>query len=118
MAVVEDGEMVALLPHRASAGLAERVPRLTGSHAEVLGIVVGVGAATRRRIDELRRSTPPRPSLPSWWSGRWSAAKGPRGRAPFYRGTANLDIDRLKALAKEIPCLGELFTTVWDHSST
>jgi chromosome segregation and condensation protein ScpB len=83
MAVVEDDETIAMVPHRAYAGLLERattaaevMPKLTGAHLGVLGIVIHAGAATRRRIDELRASIPRRPS-PSSWNGDSCAVKGP-----------------------------------------
>jgi chromosome segregation and condensation protein ScpB len=60
MLVLEDRDILALVPHRSYVDLVDRAtaaeitPRLTGAHLGVLGIVLHAGAVTRRRIDELR----------------------------------------------------------------
>jgi segregation and condensation protein B len=95
MTVVEDGETVALLPHRAFAHLVERaveadtIPRLTAGHLEVIAIVVHTGAVTRRRIDEVRGvdSAETVAQLMEWGLLR---REGAEGRAPLYRATAKL----------------------------
>jgi chromosome segregation and condensation protein ScpB len=95
MTVVEDGERVALLPHRALHGLVARaleveaMPRLSGPHLEVIAIVVHAGTITRRRIDEIRGvdSAETVAQLVEW---RLLRREGREGRAPLYRATAKL----------------------------
>jgi chromosome segregation and condensation protein ScpB len=95
MTVVEDGETVALLPHRALQGLVARalevaaMPRLSGPHLEVIAIVVHAGAITRRRVDEIRGvdSAETVAQLVEW---RLLRREGRDGRAPLYRATAKL----------------------------
>jgi segregation and condensation protein B len=95
MTVVEDGETLALLPHRALAGLVARVmeeeatPRLTPAHLEVLAIVVHTGTITRRRVDEIRGvdSAETVAQLVEWQLLR---REGREKRAPLYRPTLRL----------------------------
>jgi segregation and condensation protein B len=95
MAVVEDGQTIALVPHRALRGLVERavvledLPHLTASHLEVLAIVVHTGAITRKRVDEVRGvdSAETVAQLVEWGLLR---REGADGRAPLYRATAKL----------------------------
>ena len=98
MRVVEDSETLALLPHRTLALLAdravdaERMPRLTHRHIEVLSIVVFARQATRRRIDQLRGvySSETVSQLVEWGLLRRTGRDTGDARAHLYQATAKL----------------------------
>ena len=98
MRVVEDSETVALLPHRTLTLLAdraveaERMPRLTRRHIEILSIVVFARQATRRRIDEVRGvdSAETVSQLEEWGLLRRTARDLTDTRAYHYQATAKL----------------------------
>jgi chromosome segregation and condensation protein ScpB/DNA-binding XRE family transcriptional regulator len=98
MRVVQDSETVALLPHRTLTLLAdraleaERIPRLTHRHIEVLSIVVFARQATRRRIDELRGvdSAETVSQLVEWGLLRRTGRDLKDSRAHLYQATAKL----------------------------
>ena len=98
MRVVEDSETVALLPHRTLTLLAdraveaERMPRLTHRHIEILSIVVFARQATRRRIDEVRGvdSAETVSQLVEWGLLRRTGRDLTDSRAHLYQATAKL----------------------------
>jgi chromosome segregation and condensation protein ScpB/DNA-binding XRE family transcriptional regulator len=98
MRVVEDSETLALLPHRTLALLAdraveaERMPRLTHRHIEILSIVVFARQATRRRIDEVRGvdSAETVSQLVEWGLLRRTGRDLTDSRAHLYQATAKL----------------------------
>jgi len=98
MRVVEDSETLALLPHRTLALLAdravdaERMPRLTHRHIEVLSIVAFARHATRRRIDQLRGvdSSETVSQLVEWGLLRRTGRDTGDARAHLYQATAKL----------------------------
>jgi chromosome segregation and condensation protein ScpB/DNA-binding XRE family transcriptional regulator len=98
MRVVEDSETVALLPHRTltlladRAAEAERIPRLTRRHIEILSIVVFARQATRRRIDEVRGvdSAETVSQLVEWGLLRRTGRDTGDARAHLYQATAKL----------------------------
>ncbi len=98
MRVVEDSETVALLPHRTLTLLAdraveaERMPRLTRRHIEILSIVVFARQATRRRIDEVRGvdSAETVSQLVEWGLLRRTGRDLTDSRAYLYQATAKL----------------------------
>ena len=95
MLVVEDRDTVALVPHRAFTGLADRAvtamatPKLTHAHIGILGIVIHGGSVTRRRIDDMRGvdSAEAVAQLVEWGFLR---REGTEGRSPLYQVTAKL----------------------------
>lgn len=95
MLVIEDRDTVALVPHRAFVGLADRAteaittPKLTDAHLGIVGIVLHEGAVTRRRIDEMRGldSADAVAQLVEWGLLR---RRGADGRSPLYEVTAKL----------------------------
>lgn len=95
MLVVEDRDTVALVPHRAFSGLADRAvtamatPKLTHAHIGILGIVLHGGSVTRRRIDDMRGvdSAEAVAQLVEWGFLR---REGAEGRSPLYQVTAKL----------------------------
>ena len=98
MRVVEDSETGALLPHRTLTLLAdraveaERMPRLTRRHIEILSIVVFARQATRRRIDEVRGvdSAETVSQLVEWGLLRRTGRDLTDSRAYLYQATAKL----------------------------
>ena len=98
MRVVEDSETVALLPHRTLTLLAdraveaERMPRLTRRHIEILSIVLFARQATRRRIDEVRGvdSAETVSQLVEWGLLRRTGRDLTDSRAYLYQATAKL----------------------------
>lgn len=113
MRVVEDSETLALLPHRALALLAdraleaERMPRLTHRHIEVISIVVFARQVTRRRIDGLRGvdSADTVAQLVEWGLLRRVGRDTGDARAHLYQATAKLlevtgatSLDELRAV--------------------
>lgn len=95
MLVIEDGEGVALVPHRSFVDLADRAiaavttPKLTSAHVGILGIVLHAGSVTRQRIDERRGldSAEAVAQLVEWGLLR---RQGADGRSPLYHVTAKL----------------------------
>lgn len=93
--VIEDGDGVALVPHRSFVDLADRAtaavttPKLTSVHLGILGIVLHAGSVTRSRIDERRGldSAEAVAQLVEWGLLR---RKGADGRSPLYHVTAKL----------------------------
>jgi chromosome segregation and condensation protein ScpB len=91
-------ETVALLPHRTLTLLAdraveaERMPRLTHRHIEILSIVVFARQATRRRIDEVRGvdSAETVSQLVEWGLLRRTGRDLTDSRAHLYHATAKL----------------------------
>jgi len=95
MLIVEDGDALGLVPHRAFVHLADRAtavfttPTLTQAHLEILGIVLNAGTVTRLGIEKARGldSTEAVAQLVEWGLLR---REGAEGRWPIYRGTAKL----------------------------
>ena len=95
MLVTEDRDIVALVPHRAFVGLANRAteaiitPKLTDAHLGIIGIVLHERSVTRRRIDEMRGfdSADTVAQLVEWGLLR---RRGADGRSPLYDITAKL----------------------------
>jgi transcriptional regulator with XRE-family HTH domain len=95
MLVVEDRDVLGLVPHRAFVGIADRATaevvalRLTDVHVGIIGIVLHEGSVTRRRIERMRGldSAEAIAQLVEWGLLR---RQGTDGRSPLYQVTAKL----------------------------